>query len=74
MSQSVLSDAQWAWIADRYLEGYSQIELAKFTHVNKETIRRGLIRLGIRPEAKYLLPDLEERRQEYLHLECGNDG
>ena len=70
-----LTDAQWRWIGDRWLEGYSQVDLAEFLGVSRETVRRWLTRLGLRPFFRDELPPLEERKKEYMDLWKGaSDG
>ncbi len=68
MSASILTDAQWAWVADRWREGYTMDQLADFVGLGREAVRRGLIRHGARPIDKESLPPLEERRQEYIQI------
>lgn len=71
MAKRVFTDAQCNWIGDRWREGYSQIALAEFLGVSRETIRRVLLRQGLRPFFRDELPPLEERRNEYMDLEKG---
>lgn len=68
MSASVLTDAQWAWVADRWREGYTMDQLADFVGLGREAVRRGLIRHGARPIGKESLPPLEERQEEFMKL------
>lgn len=68
MTKSILTAAQWRWVGDRWLEGYTMIELADFLGVHRETVRRGLARLGIRPYEKSELIPLSEREAEYKNI------
>lgn len=68
MSASVLTDAQWAWVAGRWREGYTMDQLADFVGLGREAVRRGLIRHGARPIDKESLSPLEERREEFAKL------
>ena len=63
--KSFFTDSQWNWIADRAREGYAQKDLARFLGVHRETVRRGLIRIGRRPVRRNELPELSERRDEF---------
>ena len=65
---SALTPQQWQWVAERWLEGYTLRELGAFVGLHRETIRRGLVRMGLRPEYKSDLKPLRERRQEYERL------
>lgn len=62
-------DAQWAWLGQAYRDGYPLNVIAAFAHLNVETVRRNLMRMGLMPECRRELPPLEERRQEFLELE-----
>ena len=73
MAKSVLSAAQWRWVGDRWLEGYTMSERADFLGLNRETVRRGLIRLGLRPYGKDELTPLSEREAEYKNIKEGTD-
>ena len=44
MAKSILTAAQWRWVGDRWLEGYTMSELAYFLGLHRETVRRGLVR------------------------------
>lgn len=61
---------QWQWLADRYREGYPIQELSAFLGVHRETVRRGLIRQGVRTGPGGL-PPLNDRKQEFYGLEGG---
>lgn len=68
MAKVVLTAAQWRWVGDRWLEGYTMSELADFLGLHRETVRRGLVRLGIRPCEKSELIPLSEREAEYKNI------
>ena len=69
--KSLLSDSQWLWVAARIREGYQIKELAAFLGLHRDTVQRGLIRMGIRMSHDEL-PPLAERRQEFQAL-AGED-
>ena len=73
MTKSVLTTAQWRWVGDRWLEGYTMSELADFLGLHRETVRRGLVRLGIRPYEKSELTPLSEREAEYKNIKEDTD-
>lgn len=73
MAKSVLTEAQWRWVADRWVEGYTMGELAYFLGLNRETVRRNLIRLGLRPYGKDELTPLSEREAEYKNIKEDTD-
>lgn len=60
--------AQWQWVAERYLQGYTMRELAKFLGVHHNTVAFHLQKL----EVDRMLVPLEERKREFVDL--GNDG
>ena len=68
MAKSVLTDAQWRWVGERWLEGYTMGELAYFLGLTRETVRRNLIRLGLRPNGRDELTPLSEREAEYKNI------
>ena len=70
--KSFFSDSQWEWIAERTHEGYAQADLARFLGVHRETVRRGLIRIGRKPVKRDELPALSQRHDEFLHLRDKN--
>ena len=73
MTKSVLTDAQWRWVGERWLEGYTMGELAYFLGLTRETVRRNLIRLGLRPYGKDELTPLSEREAEYKNIREDTD-
>lgn len=75
MAKRAFSDVQCRWIGERWQEGYTQTELAEFLGVTRETIRRVLLRQGLRPFFRDELPPLAERKKEYMDLGKGaSDG
>ena len=68
MAKGILTEAQWRWVGARWLEGYTMSELADFLGLHRETVRRGLVRLGIRPYEKSELIPLSEREAEYKNI------
>ena len=73
MAKGLLTAAQWRWVGDRWLEGYTMSELAYFLGLHRETVRRGLVRLGIRPCEKSELTPLSEREAEYKNIKEDTD-
>ena len=69
--KSFFSDEQWKWTAERYREGYSMEDLAKFMGIQRNSVRRGLIRHGFLPELRSNLPPLKDRRAEFIQLNRG---
>ena len=75
MAKRAFSAAQCCWIGEQWQEGYSQVELAEFLGVTRETIRRVLLCQGLRPFFRDELPPLAERKKEYMDLGKGaSDG
>ena len=75
MAKRAFSAAECRWIGERWQEGYSQVELAEFLGVTRETIRRVLLCQGLRPFFRDELLPLEERKAEYMALGKGaSDG
>ena len=68
MAKSILTEAQWRWVGERWLDGYTMSELADFLGSNRETVRRNLIRLGLRPYGRDELTPLSEREAEYKNI------
>ncbi len=66
--QNPYTDAQWAWIAERYREGYRIKELAAFLGMSREHIRRHLAMLGAHPYAQNELDPLSSRADEFNRL------
>ena len=56
--RSNFSTSQWAWVKDRYREGYTIGSLASFLGVHRETVRRGLVRMGAKPRNRRILRPL----------------
>ena len=73
MAKDVLTAAQWRWVGDRWLEGYTMSELAYFLGLHRETVRRNLIRLGLRPNGRDELTPLSERAVEYKNIKEDTD-
>ena len=73
MAKSILTEAQWRWVGERWLEGYTMSELAYFLGSNRETVRRNLIRLGLRPYGRDELTPLSEREVEYKNIKEDTD-
>lgn len=65
--KSFFTKAQWRWMAERNREGYNMGEIARFLGVHRETVRRGLVRMGYKPDSR-ALPPLSDRKQEFLAL------
>lgn len=66
--QNPYTDAQWAWIAERYQEGYRIKDLAAFLGMSREHIRRHLAMLGAHPYAQDELDPLSSRADEFNRL------
>ena len=66
--KSFFTDTQWQWVADRYREGYPMGDLASFLGIHRNSVRRGLIRMGAMPEDRRDLPPLRPRRAEFIRL------
>ena len=62
--RSFFTAAQWRWVEERFREGYRLTELAAFLGVHRETVRRGLVRQGAKPESREDLPT-DERLRRY---------
>lgn len=62
------SDRQWAWIADRYREGYRIKDIAAFVRISRENVRRNLARMGVHPYAQDELEPLSSRKAEFNAL------
>ena len=73
IAKSVLTAAQWRWVGERWLEGYTMGELAYFLGLTRETVRRNLIRLGLRPNGRDELTPLSEREAEYKNIKEDTD-
>lgn len=67
MSESIYSDAQWHWVADRVGEGYRMKDLSEFLGMHPNNIRNNLCRIGRRLDY-VTLKDLEEMGAEFMKL------
>ena len=68
MADFVYSPAQWAWITERFREGYTIRSLAEFLGVSRETVRRHLQAMGAKPYGLDELVPLDERKEEFNAL------
>lgn len=62
-TSSIFTAAQWKWVADRFLEGYSKMDLADFLGVHYTTVL-GHVHGVSRPK----LPPLSDRKDEFNRL------
>ena len=62
------TDEQWKWVGQKYQEGYTIRELASRLHVQRETVRRHRMTVGVIPYAKDELDPLEYQWGEFLAL------
>lgn len=67
MSESVYSDAQWHWIADRVGEGYLMKDISAFLGMHPNNIRGNLCRIGRRLDY-VTLDDLNDMKEEFARL------
>ena len=65
---SPYNDAQWAWVAERYREGYTITSLSAWLGVHRETVRRHLMWMGYMTYGIDELDPLDGRREEFLRL------
>ena len=66
--ESIYTAAQWRWVAERYLEGYTMRELARFLGVHHNTVAEHFQKM----EVERMLVPLEERKREFMEL--GKEG
>lgn len=59
------TDAQWRWLNDKYVKGYSVKTLASWAMCNQNTVYYHFMRLGL-PVKRDTLPDLD--REEFRRL------
>lgn len=71
MAKRAFSAAQCRWIGERWEEGYTQTELAEFLGVTRETIRRVLLRQGLRSVCREALPPLDIYKEEWMAITKG---
>lgn len=62
------TDAQWQWVAARYLEGYTEKALGDFLGIHRNTVRFHLRKMGVIPWAKEELCPLEDMKKEFMEL------
>lgn len=58
MHKSILTPSQWQWARDKWLQGYTLVEIGKVLGVNASTIRAGFERYGYK---KPTLPPLRKK-------------
>lgn len=63
--KSIFTEAQWRWVADRYLEGYTLMQLANFLGVAFSTVWIHLDQMGVTHSQ---LQPLSERTAEFNAL------
>lgn len=68
--KGLYSKEQWIWAAERVMEGYFMNDVAKFLGTDRRVLQRHMVELGYLPEIRHNLPDLSERRDEFLALDC----
>ena len=67
------SDAQWQWVHDRVIEGYTVTECAKFLGLSRNYLPVKFEKLGYAVPKKQRVP-LNERKGEFYALcEPGDD-
>lgn len=54
--RSMYTDAQWKWLHDRFLEGYSLYKLTEFAITHRNNITHHWARLGLSTNRSYLKP------------------
>ena len=64
-----MSKAQWAWLLDRYLEGYYMRDIAAFVGVDPRTVMRYWALHGLKTTRHgEELPPLSSRKQEFVRI------
>ena len=71
MSKRAFTAAQDRWVGQRWREGYSQSEISEFLGVNRETVRRSLMRQGLRSVCRGALPPLDIYKAEWMAITKG---
>lgn len=66
--ETLYSDAQWHWIADRVGEGYKMKDISAFLGMHPNNIRYNLCRIGRRLDY-VTLDDLNDMKDEFMKLE-----
>ena len=66
--ESFFTNEQWDWVSKKIHEGYAQSDIAAFLGVHRETVRRAMIRHGLRPVRRDQLPPLSNSRDEFMML------
>ena len=67
LTDSLYSDAQWHWIADRVGEGYLMKDISAFLDMHPNNIRYNLCRIGRRLDY-VTLDDLNDMKDEFVAL------
>ncbi len=70
--ESIYSQAQWKWAADKYREGYTVLQLAAFLCCHRQTVTNHLRQMLAMPR-NVNLPDLAECAEEFRRLDQGVD-
>lgn len=65
--RSMYSEEQWAWVADRYRDGYTIYELADFLDMSYSMVAVHMRRFGVM-RASFEKPSLRDRAREFNEL------
>lgn len=68
VNNQLFTEKQWKWIADRYLEGYTQKMLAEFLGLARNTVERHFQKMGVIPYHRSELEPLSNRKKEFIEL------